>query len=294
MTAPRRNLARHKLGNAKHGGWIPDRPKAAEDWLLEKKLGARRQAAPENPQCDPAYYPLIKDQGNLGSCTGKSASLGVEYCVIEKLAGEGQNVTSDWWQTWALSGLAGYYWARKIEKTIREDSGAQIRDAVDGIRRNGLPTEASWPYKPSKFAQKPDARAMKTAPWHHLDGLKTYRCDGAGGSREETLTNMLRALEIGMPVNFGFSCPADWGDYNETGRIPMPNGKYDGGHAVLTLRADTKNRFLMGPNTWGDKIGGPQPEGSRIATEGGKGWFALPFDYVLSGDADDAWALSLK
>jgi hypothetical protein len=67
----------------------------------------------------------------------------------------------------------------KIEKTIREDSGAQIRDAVDGIRRNGLPTEASWPYKPSKFAQKPDARAMKTAPWHHLDGLKTYRCDGA-------------------------------------------------------------------------------------------------------------------
>jgi hypothetical protein len=40
MTASRRNLARHKLGNAKHGGWMPDRPKAEEDWLLRRNLAA--------------------------------------------------------------------------------------------------------------------------------------------------------------------------------------------------------------------------------------------------------------
>jgi len=293
MTAPRRNPARHRLANSRQGGWKPDRPKAGADWLLEKTLGAPRAALPENPSCEPSFFPAMKNQGNLGSCTGESLALAVEYCVVKKLAGEGQDVRSKWWKKWSLSGLAAYYWAREIEKTIYEDSGAQIRDAIDGARRNGIPTEELWPYVISKFHRRPTAEAMKTAPWHKPHDLKTYRCDGPGGSREGTLTNMLRALEAGMPVNFGFSCPADWGDYDSTGRIPLPNNRYDGGHAITTLRADTRARMFLGANTWGDGIGAKQPVGSRIVTSGGKGWFALPFDYVLTGDADDAWAVQL-
>jgi len=290
---PRRNPARHRLGNGAHGGWRPDKPKSDKDWHVREALSGRSAGAIENPACDPAFYPLMKDQKSLGSCTGESAAYAAEYSVIKELAGQGQDVRSKWWQKWGLSGLAGYFWAREIEKTIYEDSGAEIRDAIDGIRKNGLPTEASWPYVVSKFHRRPDAAAMKTAAWHKLDDLKSYRCDGGGGSREQTLTNILLALQAGMPVNLGFSCPEDWGDYDDTGRIPMPNGRYEGGHAITALRADTKNRFLEGPNTWGGYIGGPQPKNARIVTPGGKGWFALPFDYVLNGDADDAWAVQL-
>jgi hypothetical protein len=292
MTAPRRNLARHRLGNARHGGWTPDRPKTGKDWRFDT-IAPRSLALPDIPTCNSAFFPRIKDQKNLGSCTGESASYGVEYCVLSKLAGEGQDVQSAWWKKWGLSGLAGYYWAREIERTINEDSGAQIRDAVDGIRKNGLPTEKSWPYAISKFNQKPNAAAMKTAPWHKLDSLATYRCDDPGGSREVTLANMLKALNLEMPVNFGFSCPADWGDYDNTGFIPLPNGKYDGGHAIIALRADMRSRVFEGPNTWGDDVGGPQPREARVVTPGGRGWYALPFDYVLNGDADDAWAFQL-
>lgn len=280
----------HLLSNGRHGGWRRDRPKNDKDLQLNK---LDLPAPSDNPSCDPAFFPLMKDQRTLGACTGESAALGVEYCVIEQKAEEGEDVRSDWWREWGLSGLAGYYWAREIAKTIRQDSGGEIRDAVDGIRRNGLPTEASWPYRVSKFRLRPSDAAMNTAVWHKLDGLKTYRCDGEGGSREATLTNILKALSLGMPVNLGFSCPKNWGDYDDTGNIPLPKGKYeDSGHAIIVLRAN--NGMLEGPNTWGDEIGGPQPQGSRIITPGGRGWFSISFDYVLSGDANDAWAFSLK
>jgi hypothetical protein len=288
-----RSPRRHRLGNGHHGGWKPDKPKSGKDWHLKKVLGEPKRALPDMPSCDPAFFPLLKNQKNLGSCTGESVAYAVEYCVISMLAAKGQDVTSSWWKKWGLSGLAGYYWAREIEKAINEDTGAEIRDAIDGARRNGLPTEESWPYIITRFTQRPDAAAMKTAPWHKPGQLKTYRCDGAGGSREDTLTNMLRALELKMPVNFGFGCPADWKDYDATGRIPMPNGQYDGGHAITSLKADTASKDLIGPNTWGDRIGAPQPPGSRIITRGGKGWFILPFQYVLNGDADDAWAVAI-
>ena len=78
------------------------------------------------------------------------------------------------------------------------------------MRQFGVPSEESWPYKISKYRTKPDAAAMKTAPWHNIDEVASYRCDGAGGSREATLTNILRAHEAGLPVNFGFACPKDW------------------------------------------------------------------------------------
>jgi hypothetical protein len=115
MTAPRRNLARHRLGNARHGGWMPDRPKTGKDWRFDT-IAPRSLALPDMPTCNSAFFPRIKDQKNLGSCTGESASYGVEYCVLAKLAGEGQDVQSAWWKKWGLSGLAGYYWAREIER----------------------------------------------------------------------------------------------------------------------------------------------------------------------------------
>ena len=292
MTA-KKQPSPHKLsGPKKFGGWMPDRPKSGQDWLLEKKLGAIG-AVPESPTIHPGYHPAVKDQGNLGSCTGESLAYAVESLVIKKKADAGEDVKSSWWREWALSGLAAYYFAREVDGSIAYDAGSYIRSAIDAARRKGIPTEATWPYDISKFRRKPSAAAMKTAAWHKLDTLETYRCDGAGGSREATVTNMLRALGAGMPVNFGFSCPADWGDYDETGRIPVPKGRYEGGHAITAFGADTEARLFLGPNSWGDKIGGPQPYGSRVESRGGKGWFALPFSYVLEGDADDAWAVAL-
>jgi hypothetical protein len=293
MKTPNRNIARHRLGNNRQGGWQPDKPKSGQDWNISRVLAASRRS-PKNPSCNPAYFPVIKDQGNLGQCTGVSLTLAAEYCVIQEKAEAGEDVRSPWWSQWALSGLAAYYFAREIDKTISVDAGSQIRSAIDGARKNGIPTEALWPNKPTKFHLKPDAKAMKTAPWHVLDNLKTYRCDGVGGSREQTMTNILRALEAGMPVNYGYSCPKDWGSYDDTGAIPLANGSYEGGHAQTAFMADTASRMLLGPGTWGDDHAAQQPKDSRVVSSGERGWYAFPFEYVLNGDADDFWAVSVK
>lgn len=285
----------HRLGARKWGGWKPDRPKASKDWHVDKLLGGPRAVMPVSPSCDPAYFPMMKNQLSLGSCTGESLCLALEEEVIRTMAEAGEDVTSPWWLKWqGLSGLAAYYFAREAQGSTKDDSGSEIRTCIDGARRNGIPNESSWPYRPAWYRIKPNAKAMKTAPWHNLDEIETYRCDGAGGSREGTLTNILRVLEAKRPVNFGFACPKDWGDYDETGRIPLPNGAYSGGHAMTSFMADTDAKVLIGPNTWGDKIGAPQPKGSRIVTRGGRGWWIKPFQYFLDGDADDAWAIVLR
>lgn len=285
----------HRLSNGKHGGWKPDKPKYGDngDWHIDKLLGPTRSAAPEMPKLNPAFFPRIKDQKSLGSCTGNSLASCVEYCVLERKANEGQDINSKWWQKWSLSALAAYYFGREKEGMVSVDSGCEIRDVVDACREHGIPTEESWPYVLSKFKQRPAADALKTAPWHRPADIATYRCDGRGGSREDTVTNMLRALEKGLPINYGFACPEDWGDYDNTGLVPLPI-KFDGGHAISAYEADTAERVFWGPNSWSDKYGRKVPEGARIKTSAGKGWIGLPFQYFIDGNADDAWAISLK
>jgi hypothetical protein len=283
-----------RLSNGKHGGWRPDKPKYGKDWHIDQLLGAPRRGALKSAFLTPLYYPKMKNQGSLGSCTGESLAYALEYCTIRNKAEEGDDVTSPWWKKWALSGLAAYYFTRVKQRTVYEDSGGEIRTAIDAAREFGIPVEELWPYVVSRFKVKPDAKAMKTAPWHKPDNLKTYRCDGSGGSREETVTNIARALAAGLPINFGFACPEDWQSYDETGMIPLPGNRFDGGHAMTGFQIDAPSRVLIGPNTWGDTTAAAQPRTSRVASRGGKGWFILPLQYFLDGNADDAWAVDLR
>lgn len=284
----------HKLSNGRHGGWRPDRPKSTKDWHIDRLLGAPKSGALTNKGVDPSYYPLLKDQKALGSCTGESLTYGLEEEVIRVKAEAGEDVKSDWWLKWkGLSGLAAYYFSRTKQGTPNEDSGSEIRYTVDAAREFGVPNETDWPYIVSKFRLKPTATAMKSALWHKPDDIQTYRCDGRGGSREETLTNIFRAFDAKRPVNLGFACPLNWGNYDNDGRIPLPGGQYDGGHAIIGFKRNEDND-IMGPNTWGDQIGAPQPQGARVVTRGGRGWYILPKEYILNGDADDAWLINLK
>ncbi len=286
---------RHLLPNGRFGGWKPDSPKYGDesikaDWYIEKRLARPRRAA-KNPKLNPLFYNWLKDQGDLGSCTGHSGTACLESLILDAAHKEGQDITSKWGTNWALSALAAYYQGRVIEKTVFFDSGCENRDVVDGIRRLGVPTEESWPYNVRKFRNAPTATAMKTAPWHRY-GVSTYRCDAPGGSREQTVTNMVNALANGFPLNGGFACPVNWGDSDNTGLIPLPDKDgLEGGHAVPHFEADTDEKIFWGPNSWGGKWGRKAPEGTRFNAS--KGWIGVPFQYYLDGNADDAWMCTL-
>src|SRR4051812_30439246 len=91
--------------------------------------------------------PAIYEQENLGSCTGNGIARLMHY-----LAGIG---------TPTPSRLQIYYNARKLEGTIYEDAGAEIRDAVKAAHKFGACPETIWPYDISKFDIAPTSLCVQ-------------------------------------------------------------------------------------------------------------------------------------
>ena len=50
-----------------------------------------------------------------------------------------------------------YYNERVLEGSTGSDSGAQIRDGIKTVVREGFCPEAEWPYDTDAFATKPSA-----------------------------------------------------------------------------------------------------------------------------------------
>ena len=89
-----------------------------------------------------------------------------------------------------------YYNERAIEHTIDSDSGAQIRDGIKSVGRQGDCPETEWPYVIARFKTKPTARC-------YADALK-YRA-----VLYQRLTPILSQLKgclaSGYPFVFGFT-----------------------------------------------------------------------------------------
>lgn len=280
------------LSNGKGHGWKPDKPDPVNDWKLSKKLGPLTSGSPENPSLNPAFFPRIRNQGQLGSCVAHAVRSGLAYKFIEK---HGDLIDSEWGETWDLSPLAGYYLVRELEGTVNEDAGSEIRDCMTVARKSGFPTEASWPYVESKFKRKPSASAFKTARWHQSTP-KSYRCD-EDGEPHQVVDRMLQALAAGMPIAYGFACYENLPEADANGVVPLPKGKLEAGHAISCFWADTKSRIFWGPNSWDNDWGGPVPHrmlSSLRFPEDERGYIGLPFSAILDGWCDDIWAVDIE
>ena len=61
--------------------------------------------------------------------------------------------------------LLGYYLLcneRSIENTVNFDSGAQIRDGIKSLHKQGVCSENELPYDIEQFTQQPSENVMKT------------------------------------------------------------------------------------------------------------------------------------
>jgi C1A family cysteine protease len=192
-------------------------------------------------------FPPCWDQGSLGSCVGHGVAAAV------------------WWERHKLSSnptipsrLMIYYGARSIEHTIKQDSGAAIRDGVKAAHKLGVCRETVWPYIESKFARKPTAKALVEASQHRVP-----------------------AIFEGFPVIVGFSAYDNFesDETAKTGLVSMPNGKLIGGHCVLVVGWDDAYQQFICRNSWGTEWGQ-------------QGYFRIPYDYLADRDlADDFWTL---
>lgn len=252
-------------------GWIPDLPdhrdfKYAVPVNLVKDLPAKADLRKHCPK-------QVYDQGKLGSCTANAIAAAIEFDQIK----QGQTEATP-------SRLFIYYNERAIEHSVQSDAGAQLRDGIKSVAKQGVCPETLWPYDDTgaesedapcpkcKFAQKPPAECYTAAKKHQI--LKYQRVT-------QDLQSMKGCLASGYPFVLGFTCYSNLPFDSHTGEIPMPSSADHviGGHAVLAVGyEDSSHRFII-RNSWGK-------------TWGASGYGFLPYDYLVNPNlADDFWTI---
>jgi C1A family cysteine protease len=254
-----------KIQKIKHFGWAPDLPDA-RDHLFAAAPQVLTALPPSvdlrkgSPGLPPPY-----DQGQLGSCTGNAIAGAVQFGRRKA------KQTPDF----VPSRLFIYYNERVIEGSVKNDSGAQIRDGIKSVAKQGVCNETAWPYDIAKFAKKPPAAAYKEAAKHEITQYSRL---------PQIVTQLKGCLAAGFPFVFGFTVyeAFESPEVAKTGVLNMPNltkEKVVGGHAVLAVGYnDSQQRFII-RNSWGHDWGQ-------------KGYFTMPYGYLTDNNlSDDFWTI---
>lgn len=255
------NVTKPKKSEMKKSGygWVPDLPDHRDlMYGAVRKIPAKLPKSIDlRPNCS-----KVEDQGQLGSCTGNALVGALEFLEMK-----------DKVPYIELSRLFIYYNERVIEHSVASDSGAQIRDGIKTLAKQGVCSEKCWAYDISKFTVKPGATCYKEAAKHKIT---LYQ-------RIQTVDEMRTCLADGYPFVFGFSVYESFETQAvaKTGVVPMPKAgeKQLGGHAVVGVGYDdSKKRFLV-RNSWGENWGI-------------KGYFTIPYDYLANRNlSDDFWTI---
>jgi len=240
-------------------GWVPDLPDQRD--ILYSAVRPVPAILPPTVDLRPICAP-VEDQGRLGSCTANALVGALEF--LEK---KDRRPFAD------LSRLFIYYGERVLEHTVTSDSGAQIRDGIKTLKKQGVCSEKTWPYVISKFAAKPSPACYREALLHQITSYQ----------RIATLDQMRACLAEGFPFVFGFTVYEGFESQQvaATGKVemPLPGERVLGGHAVVAVGYnDSQQRFWV-RNSWG-------------TAWGLQGYFTLPYAYAADRNlSDDFWTI---
>jgi C1A family cysteine protease len=266
MSSPaRRRVARY--------GWVADLPDARDHLFSAPHIALA--ALPPSVDLS-AGLPAAYDQGKIGSCTANAIAGAFEFAVRK------QNLSD-----FMPSRLFIYYNERAMEGNIGTDSGAQIRDGLTSIAKQGVCPETEWSYDDTPA----DQNTGLFPPGAHESERPTAQCYSDALRNRATSYQRVRqdldqlrgCLAAGFPFVFGFTVYDGFESQQvaQTGeaQLPRPDEQVIGGHAVLaTGYDDSQQRFLV-RNSWG---GG----------WGKDGYFSLPYAYVTNRHlASDFWTV---
>jgi C1A family cysteine protease len=228
---------------------------------LRFRASATRAAAGPLPaavdlrdRCPPVY-----DQGSLGSCTA-NALAAAQQVLDPDLRG---------------SRLFLYYNERDADGSIDEDAGSTLSQGVRSLTTQGVCDEAAWPYDAAQFKTRPPQACYDEAMEHQV--LHSYNVQ----MREATIKASLAAgfpavVAIHLYKSFESASTAATGVVS----MPGPDDEDLGWHAVLVVGYDDARRVWIVRNSWG-------------AGWGDRGYFYLPYPYLLSGQelSGDMWVI---
>ncbi len=252
------------MRNIRNYGWVPDRPDQ-RDYLyrairpvvrLPKKVDLRE------------FCSIVENQETLGSCTANALAGNLEYLDKrdrpDTVSRRRRLTVSDYTD---VSRLFIYYNERALEGTIDYDSGASLRDGIKTLRKTGACWEDTWPYLIERFMKKPSKKCYSEAKKHRIESYH----------RIFTLNEMLTCLAEGYPFVFGFTVYESFQSQRvaKTGVANMPKKKEKvlGGHAVMAVGYNQKQKRFIVRNSWGTKWGKD-------------GYFTMPYEYLETLSAD--------
>jgi C1A family cysteine protease len=246
-------------------GWVPDLPDARDHLFAAPPptLTALPKQVDMRPQC-----PAVYDQGHLGSCTANAIGAAIEFDQMKQQLAAPHPFTP--------SRLFIYYNERVIEHSVNSDAGAQIRDGIKSVGKQGVCPETEWPYDPTKFAAQPP-------PATYADAAKYKAISYARIT--QALTQMKGCLAAGYPIVMGFTVYDGFmsDEVAKTGEAQMPDlttEHVQGGHAVMAVGYDDAQQRFLVRNSWGTGWGM-------------QGYFTIPYAYLTDRQlASDLWQIT--
>jgi len=242
-------------------GWVRDVPDQRD--LLYAAPPEVAAALPRQIDLRQGFTPCY-DQGRLGSCTANAIAGALQF--LEAKEGAAAPLMP--------SRLFIYYNERVLEGTVDADGGAQIRDGIKTVVKQGFCPEAEWPYDIARFALRPSDACYTDAARERVS--QYLRLDPA-------LVPLLTCLATGYPFLFGFSVYESFetAAVAATGvaHLPGPGERLVGGHAVVAAGYDMDAARFLIRNSWG-------------SAWGSNGYFTLPFQYLTDPMlAADFWTI---
>ena len=248
--------------SARRYGWIPDLPDKRDCCYLPpaKMRGMRLPPVVDlRETCPPVY-----DQGELGSCTAQAICGVFERELLVRFK-----------HAFTPSRLFLYYNERVRLGTVKEDSGATLRDGMKCAAKQGICPESVWRYMPECFTWKPSPSCYEIAQEFQVLAYRRLA---------QKVWQMMTCLADGHPFVFGFSVYESFESPSvaKAGVVPMPGPgeEFLGGHAVAAVGYDQIAKCFVVRNSWGRKWGD-------------SGHCYMPFEYLEDRNlADDFWTLT--
>lgn len=240
----------------------PDHRDKVFDWTRHSKNTAAKLPASVDLR-EAQNYPVY-EQGDLGSCTANALCAAFQY--MQRREGL---------QDFRPSRLFVYYNERDMEGSLKQDSGARLRDGIKSLYKCGVCDERLWPYNVETFKKKPTPECYEAAK---------QNCCVVYARVEQTVESLKGCLAAGFPFVFGFLvfCELLAGDAASSGVMEWPPlGTPHGGHAVQACGYDDERQCFIVRNSWGEAWGD-------------KGFFYMPYKFIVHPQlCHDFWVMVL-
>lgn len=213
----------------------------------------------------------VDNQYSVGSCVSNALTSACE--ALLKRSGRGLS----------LSRLFNYWTARNLIQGKTDQTGTNIRSALQAASGFGLPPETAWPYDESKAESKPSDPAFLEASSHKVTRYEQLFYGIRPSDLQLRLKAIKSALSEGLPVVFAMRLGSRFqslsGDWRSQGYVKIgTNGNTSVGyHAMLIIGYDDASETLLVENSWGPNWG-----------DGGFG--GIPYS-VFASDVFEAWVV---